>query len=390
MVLKTIEKFEIKYLQILDESGKVDKKIMPNISGDLIRKFYESMIMARVFDDKALKLQRQGRLGTYASLRGQEACQIGAIYCINDEDIVFPAFRESGAYIARGMPPEMIYQYWAGDERGSEIPDKVNLFPVSITVGAHLLHAVGAAMAFKILKKKAAALTFFGDGATSEGDFHEAMNFAGVYNAPVVFICQNNQWAISVPIEEQTASETLAQKAIAYGFEGIKVDGNDIFAVYKTVEYALNKARAGKGPTLIECFTYRLGDHTTSDDAKKYRKEREVSQWAKKDPILRLEKYMKSKKLLADEYKKDVLKKAEDKINKAVENFEALPLYEPEKIFDFMYENLTPDLKEQRDKIRKDNHEFFDKSREVKEENKEKKTGINEKGTGVVGELEEA
>jgi pyruvate dehydrogenase E1 component alpha subunit len=391
MVEKVIEKFEVKYLQVMDENGNVDSKLMPNISQSQIKKMYNFMVLARVFDDKALKLQRQGRMGTYAPMKGQEASQIGSIMCVKDEDMVFPAFREGGAYMARGMPPELIYQYWAGDERGSKMPTGVNMFPVSITVGAHMVHAVGAAMAYKIQKKKSVALTYFGDGATSEGDFHEAMNFAGVFQAPVVLICQNNQWAISLPVAEQTASKTLAQKAIAYGIEGVKVDGNDIFAIYKVTKDAIDKARSGKGPTLIESFTYRLADHTTSDDAKKYRKEAEVKGWEKKDPILRLEKYMTAKKMLDAAEKEKIWKDAKARIAKAVETFEGIPGYEPEYIFDFMYAELTPELKEQRAKIKQDNHEFFEKKIEEKTGGDGKKSSnVKEKGAGVVGELEEA
>jgi len=270
---RVIEKFEVKYWQLLDENGKCDEKEMPKLTAAEMKKIYELMILTRVFDDKALKLQRQGRIGTYAPILGQEASNIGSAFAIKNEDLVFPAFRENGVFLVRGMPMDLLYAFWAGDERGMQIPKNVNMFPVAITVGAHTPHAVGAAMAFKIQKKKGATIVYFGDGATSEGDFAEAMNFAGVYQAPCVFICQNNQWAISTPVSEQTHSHTIAQKAIAYGIEGIRIDGNDVLAVYKATDYALKKARAGKGPTLIECLTYRMGDHTTADDSKKYRAE---------------------------------------------------------------------------------------------------------------------
>ncbi|MCH7568594.1 MAG: pyruvate dehydrogenase (acetyl-transferring) E1 component subunit alpha [Nanoarchaeota archaeon] len=367
---KIINKFQVKYLQILDENGKCDEKLKPKLTSALIKQMYEYMILTRVFDEKALKLQRQGRLGTYAQTLGQEACQIGSGLCIKNEDFVFPAFRENGVYMLRGMPIEMLFEFWAGDERGMQIPKNVNMFPITITVGAHLPHAVGTAMAFQYQKKRGAVITYFGDGATSEGDFHEAMNFAGTFKAPVVFICQNNQWAISVPVEEQTASETLAQKAIAYGFEGIKVDGNDVFAVYKATQEALKKARSGKGPTLIECFTYRMADHTTSDDAKKYRKESEVKKWAKRDPISRLKKYMIKKKIFSEKYEKEVLARAEKQIDVAVEKAESIPRYKPEEIFNYMYETLTPDLKEQQEKMKEDLDSGVkeeDKAEEVKE-----------------------
>lgn len=403
MVFKTLDKFEVKYLQILDESGKVDSKLMPKLSDKQIKEMYEWMVLTRVFDDKALKLQRQGRMGTYAPTRGQEAAQIGSAMVADKKDFVFPAFRETGVYLIKGLPAEMIYKYWAGDERGMQIPKNVNMFPISITVGAHMVHAVGAGMANNILKKKNACLTYFGDGATSEGDFHEAMNFAGVYKSPTVFICQNNQWAISLPFAEQTAAKSVAQKAIAYGFEGIQVDGNDIFAVYKATQDALKKAKAGKGPTLIECLTYRMADHTTSDDAKKYRSEKKVKEWTSKDPILRLKKYMIKKKIFSDKYEKEVLARCEKKIDEAVVKMEKWDYYPPEEIMNYMYASLTPALKEQQEMIKK---EVLAK-KAVKADNKaedmecegnvckpknlgKKKVEAKEKGMGVVGELEEA
>ena len=349
---KVIGKFDVKWLQVLDEKGNVDQKLMPKLNPVLIKQMYEWMVLTRVFDDKALKLQRQGRLGTYAPVRGQEACQIGSALAMQKDDFVFPAFREEGTFFVRGMPPEMLFQFWAGDERGMQIPKNVNMFPIAITVGSHMPHAVGAAMAFKLLKKKGVVINYFGDGATSEGDFHEAMNFAGVYNAPIVFICQNNQWAISLPVSQQTASSTLAQKAIAYGFQGIKIDGNDVFAVYKVTKEAVDNARAGNGTTLIENVTYRMGDHSTSDDAKKYRSDKEVQEWAKKDPILRLEKYMRSKKLLDDRYKQEVAKKAKEKVEKEVEIYENLQDPNPEDMFKYVYEEWTDNLKEQIEELK--------------------------------------
>ena len=378
MTRKILGRFSIEYLQILKENGNCDKTLMSPLAKKQIKEMYEYMILTRVFDDKALKLQRQGRLGTYAPTRGQEASQIGSAFAIQDEDMVFPAFRENGVFLVRRMPMELLFQFWGGDERGMNIPKNVNMFPIAITVGAQLLHAVGYSIAMKYKKKKAAAITYFGDGATSEGDFHEALNFAGVFNAPCVFICQNNQYAISVPVEEQTASETLAQKAIAYGFSGIKVDGNDVFAVYKATFEALKKARAGKGPTLIECYTYRIGDHTTSDDAKKYRKESEVKEWEKKDPILRLKKYMKRTGMFSEKYENEIKKMAEDLVEKAVAKAESIPKLKPEEIFDYTYAELTEELKEQREEI---------KLERFSPAEKKKNAGKN---TSVVGELEEA
>ena len=380
MTRKILGRFSIEYLQILKENGNCDKTLMLPLAKKQIKEMYEYMILTRVFDDKALKLQRQGRLGTYAPTRGQEASQIGSAFAIQDEDMVFPAFRENGVFLVRRMPMELLFQFWGGDERGMNIPKNVNMFPIAITVGAQLLHAVGYSIAMKYKKKKAAAITYFGDGATSEGDFHEALNFAGVFNAPCVFICQNNQYAISVPVEEQTASETLAQKAIAYGFSGIKVDGNDVFAVYEATFEALKKARAGNGPTLIECYTYRIGDHTTSDDAKKYRKESEVKKWELKDPILRLKKYMRKMKMFSEKYENEIKKTSEEQVEKALAKAEAVPKLKPEEIFDFIYSSLTQELSEQREQIKQENFSLVEK----------KKIKTANGKTSVVGELEEA
>lgn len=386
MANEMIAKFEIPYLQVMDENGSVDSKLMPKLDSKHVKWLHEKMVLGRIFDQKALKLQRQGRMGTYAPVYGQEA-QVAWALAAAQEDLFVPAFRENAVYLARGMPPEMIFHYWAGDERGMSIPEKINMFPISITVGAHPLHAVGAALAFKIQKKKNAVLTSFGDGATSEGDCLEAMNFAGALKVPCVFVCQNNQWAISIPVAQQTAAETMAQKAVAFGFEGIKIDGNDVFAVYKAVSEALKKAKAGKGPTLIEFFTYRMGDHTTSDEAKKYRKEEEVKEWEKKDPIARLEKYMKKNKIMTEAAMKKVWDAADKKIEQAVVKFESYPSYNPEEIFNYMYENPTPDLVEQKE-LALAEWASDEKVKSVKPAGKT--VQAKEKGAGVVGELEVA
>jgi pyruvate dehydrogenase E1 component alpha subunit len=345
---KTVKNFSVKYLQILNERGEVDEKLMPKISDGEIKRMYDYMLLTRVFDDYAVKYQRQGRMGTYASVLGEEACQIGSAILMKKDDLAFPSFREHGVFITRDMPLEALFSFWIGDERGMSLPDNGDLFPVSIPVGSHPLHAVGAGMAFNYQKKKRVSLAYFGDGATSEGDFHEAMNFACVFKAPCVFICQNNQYAISVPVSEQTCAATLAQKAIAYGFEGRQVDGNDVFAVYSATKDALKKARSGGGPTFIECLTYRMGDHTTSDDALKYRSTVERKEWSKKGPLIRLKKYMLKKKLLSQGHEKKLLEIYEKKVSAAFKKAEAAPGYKAEEIFDFMYANLTPALEEQR------------------------------------------
>lgn len=352
MPIKTIAKFELQYLQILDENGNCDEKLRPNLSDKQMLEMYKTMARVKAFDMKAMKLQRQGRLLTYAAVNGQEAAQIGSAFALSRDDWMFPAFRENGAYITLGFPMDMLYQYWDGDERGMRIPDTLKCFTVAIPVASQILHATGAAMAMKIKGEKNAALVYFGDGATSKGDFHEALNFAGVFKAPVVFLCQNNQWAISVPVSRQTASETLAQKGIAYGINCIKVDGNDIFAVYKATKEALDNAKKGNGPTLIECFTYRMGDHTTADDALKYRDMKEVEVWKKRDPIDRFRNYLAKKKILDEKMILEIQQEAEAMVGDAIAKRDAITPQDPEEMFNYVYEQLTPELKAQKEELK--------------------------------------
>ena len=351
MPKKVLKEFKVEYLQVLDEEGNCDEALMPKLSNEDIKKIYEMLVLVRVFYQKAFNMQRQGRLGTYIQFKGQEACQVGSAFALKDDDFIFPMYRNSGLLIARKQPIVQVLQYWSGDERGQISPENVNNFPISIPVGTQEVHAVGAAWAAKLRGTKQVTATYFGDGATSKGDFHEAMNFAGVFNVPVVFVCENNQFAISVPRNKQTRAETLAQKAIAYGFEGIQVDGMDVFAVYKATKDAVEKARNGKGPTFIECFTYRMCDHSTSDDASKYRPKEEMEQWVKKDPIDRLEKYMRKKNLLDDTYKENVLSKSKEIVEKAVTEFEKISAPDPKDIFKYVYAEMTPQQKEEMEEL---------------------------------------
>ena len=347
MPKKVLKDFKVEYLQVMDEQGNADEALMPKLSNEEVKKLYEMLVLIRVFDQKAFNMQRQGRLGTYIQFKGQEACQVGSAMALQDSDWVFPMYRNSGLLIARKHPIVQILQYWNGDEYGMKAPSNVNNFPIAIPVGTQMIHAAGAAWAAKLKGTKDIAITYFGEGATSKGDFHEAMNFAGVYNAPCIFFCENNQFAISVPRSGQTKAETIAQKAIAYGFEGIQIDGMDIFAVYKATKEAIEKARAGKGPTLIEAFTYRMCDHSTSDDASRYRSKEEFEMWAKKDPVDRLEKYMRKKNLLDDAYKESILKKSQEIIEKAVTEYEKLPNPDPKDMFKYVYAEMTEQQKEE-------------------------------------------
>ena len=340
---------------ILSPEGVADEKEMPEIHDVTIKKMYESMVYARLLDTTILKLQREGRCGTYASSLGEEATQVGSSITLKQTDWLFPYFREIGAHIIRGLPMNLYLLYWMGNEMGSRIPEDINDFPVSVPVGSQIPHAAGAGMAAKFKKDGNVVMCYMGDGATSEGDFHEGMNFAGTFKAPVVFICQNNQWAISIPSSKQTASQTFAQKAIAYGFEGVKVDGNDVFAVYKVVKEAVEKARRGEGPTFIECVTYRMSDHTTADDAKKYRPLDDIEKWKKKDPIDRLKKYMTSKKLWDEDYEKTILEKINKQIEEDVKKAEEYPAPKPSEMFDYLYSEIPKPLAEQK----KSAEEFF-------------------------------
>ncbi len=347
MPKKIITNFKVEYWQILDGNGNVDKKLMPELSAEQIKELYEFMLLTRLFDEKTFKLQRQGRIGTYLPVRGQEASQVGAAYALGKNDWVLPYGRDIGVCIARNFPLHMILQYRGGDERGAHIPEGLNIFPFTIPSSTHIPHCTGVAWASKLLKQKAVVMGFFGDGSTSRGDFHEGLNFAGVYKVPVIFVCENNGYAISLPRAKQTAAETIAQKAFAYGFEGIQVDGNDVFATFSAAKHAVEKARKGKGPTLIECVTYRMADHSTADDAARYRTQQEVAQWAKKDPIDRLEKYMRKNKLLNEKSKKALIAKISGKIEKAVEEYEKVTPPQPEDLFKYTYDQMPEKLQEQ-------------------------------------------
>jgi pyruvate dehydrogenase E1 component subunit alpha len=291
-----------------------------------------------------VRLQRQGRIGTFAPIKGQEASQIGSAFALRRADWMVPSFRETAAMIWRGWPIEKLLLFFAGHVEGGRPADDQHDLPITIPVSTQLPHAVGLAYAAQYRGDDVVVMAYFGDGATSEGDFHEAMNFAGVWHVPVVFVCQNNQWAISVPLKKQTHSRTIAQKALAYGLPGIQVDGNDVLAVYAAAREAVDRARAGDGPTLIECVTYRLSVHTTADDPSKYRSEEEVTMWEKKDPLTRFRAYLEKRGLLES----DIESRIDAEIAEAVQRFEATPPPDPLTMFDHAYAELPPDLEAQR------------------------------------------
>ncbi len=341
----------IAHLTILDEKGAVDKKLDPHLQPALLLKLYRAMVRGRRFDERLLDLQRQGRIGTFPPTSGQEAAQLGAVAVLQPEDWMVPAFRETAAEVWRGRSLESVILAYGGFSEAASLDPPGPTLPVSIPVGSQMLHAVGIGWAARYRGEDRVALTFFGDGATSEGDFHEAMNFAAVFRAPVIFLCQNNQWAISIPRTQQTRSPTIAQKALAYGMAGIQVDGNDILAVYAAVAEAADRARAGGGPTLVECETYRMMMHTTADDPKRYRSEEEVEGWRRKDPITRFEIYLQRRRLLTKAKIAAIAQEVLEEIQAAVDAAEAKmrTIGDPVTIFDHAYAELTPALRAQRE-----------------------------------------
>ena len=346
----------LEYLSILDETGRIDKELEPDIAEELLLRLYRAMLLGRRFDERLLSLQRQGRIGTFAPISGQEASQLGAVGPLGPSDWMVPSFRETAAQLYRGAPMESIILNFGGYGEGAQLVTQANDLPVAVPVSTQVLHAVGIAWGIKYRKKKDVVMTFFGDGGTSQGDFHEGMNFAGVYQVPLVFVCQNNQWAISVPRSKQTRSKTLAQKALAYGMPGIQVDGNDMLAVYAAAKEAVERARSGGGPTMIECVTYRMMMHTTADDPKRYRKDEEVEAWRKRDPLPRFQKYLVDRNLLSEKKMEDLESAIKAEIQEAVERAEEMikNYTDPLHMFEHAYAEMPAYLKEQREELMKE------------------------------------
>lgn len=351
----TVFEAKIEHLQILDEDGKLDKKLAKDtLNDEQVVYLYEQMRICRELDEIAFKLQRSGRMGTYPQNKGQEANAVGsALAMVKGNDWIVPSYRENAALFMHGMPMHYVLQYWMGDERGSQFPEGVNITPLSVPIGTHMLHATGIAWAMKQRKiKDSAVITYFGDGATSEGDFHNAMNFASVMQVPTIFYCQNNSWAISLPREQQMNSATVAQKAIAYDMPTIRVDGNDIFAVFKATSDARKRAIEGGGPSFIEGVTYRLADHTTADDASRYRDPKEVEAWVERDPLIRTRIYMESIGVWNDKKQKELEKRAKKIVKEVVEAAISVTPPSREDFFNYMYAEIPRDLQIQRDSMR--------------------------------------
>lgn len=338
---------KLEYLQILSPDGAVDKDLEPDYSNDDLLRLYRAMLLSRRFDERMIRMQRQGRIGTYGPGLGQEASMMTAAFWLEPKDWLVPSFREGAAMFHRGWPVETIVLWWGGHEEGCVPPEGVNDLPIQVPVAAQTQTAAGLAYAIKYRGEDGVVACYCGDGGTSEGDFHEAINFASVLQLPVVFVIQNNQWAISLPRSKQTRAKTIAQKALAYGIDGIQVDGNDALAATLAGREAIEKARQGGGPTLIEAVTYRLGVHTTADDPKKYRKEEDVEPWKHKDPIPRFANYLKKKKVATQKSLDAMEEDVDAQIKEGIARAEAFGHSDPRDMFKYMYADAPANVREQ-------------------------------------------
>ncbi len=332
--------------QVLTPDGQVIGPL-PDLSPEQLLDFYRWMVYGRIFSDRMVALQRQGRIGTFGPLNGQEAASVGMAAPLKPEDWIIGSYRELICYMMKGVPTQAIIENYKGYVTDG-YPREARCLPIQIVLATQMQHAVGVAMAIKYEGKPDVVLAVCGDGATSEGDFNEALNFAGVFQAPIVFVVQNNGWAISVPRRKQTAARYIADRGPAFGMPGHVVDGNDVLAVYSVVNEAVERARAGGGPTLIEALTYRLGAHTTADDPKKYRTEEMLAEWTPKDPLARFKTYLTGRGLLDENLDTHIHDEAAQDIAAAVDAAESLPPQDPLELFDVTFETRTPQLELQR------------------------------------------
>lgn len=339
------DQLEIDTHRIISPDGTVESEAIPNLDDKVLLELYRWMLFERIFDDRAVKLQRRGRLGTYPSGLGQEASIVGAGYALSDADWVFPFGREAAMLLMHGLPMRDLILYWRGIEDASNI-QKANLFPLSIAVGAHIPMSVGKAWGMRIREEEAITLATLGDGATSTGAFHEGVNLAGTVGAPIVFYCQNNQYAISLPFDKQTNADTIAQKALAYGIDGIRVDGNDVLAVFTAITAARDRALDG-APVLVESVTYRRGAHTTSDDPSRYRTDEEVGEWAARDPLDRYRAFLREIGLWDEIDEEAIEAEVDEMISDAVKAADAFEMRDIEEIFVHLYDEMPPGLQRQ-------------------------------------------
>ena len=336
----------VETLSVLAVDGTVDESLDPKLSTEELRTLYRAMLLARRFDERVLRLQRQGRVGTYGPTLGQEAASLGPAFVAQKEDWYVPSFRELAGMLYRGWPMEKLLLWWGGNEAGAVVPEGMRDLPFCVPVSSQCQYAAGIAWGCKLRKEPSVVAAFVGDGGTSEGDFHEAMNCAGVFGLPLVMIVQNNHWAISLPRARQTASQTIAQKALAYGFNGVQADGNDILAMIVATREAVERARSGGGPTLIEAVTYRLGVHTTADDPKKYRCDAEVEEWKAKDPLTRFTAHLRKREIIDDKALEMLENEVAEQISAAVEKAETY-VPDPEEPFRHSFAELPNHLRDQ-------------------------------------------
>ncbi|MCA0990059.1 pyruvate dehydrogenase (acetyl-transferring) E1 component subunit alpha [Pseudalkalibacillus hwajinpoensis] len=350
MGTKTIENIEGQFemFQILNENGEiVNEEAMPELSDEQLQELMRRMVYTRILDQRSISLNRQGRLGFYAPTAGQEASQLGSQFALDKEDWILPGYRDVPQIIWHGLPLYKAFLFSRGHFVGNQA-DGLNVLSPQIIIGAQITQTAGVALGLKKKGKKNVAITYTGDGGASQGDFYEGMNFAGAYAAPAIFVVQNNRFAISVPVEKQSAAKTIAQKAVAAGIQGVQVDGMDVLAVYKAVTDARERAINGEGPTLIETMTYRYGPHTMAgDDPTRYRSEDLDSEWEKKDPIVRFRKYLESKNLWSEEKENEVVDNAKDEIKAAIKKADGTPKQKVTDLISNMYEELPQNLREQ-------------------------------------------
>ncbi len=346
------EKFEM--IQILNEDGKiVNEDAMPDLSDEDLVELMRRMVYTRVLDQRSIALNRQGRLGFYAPTAGQEASQLGSQFALEQDDFILPGYRDVPQLIWQGLPLYQAFLFSRGHYHGNQMPEDVQALSPQIIIGAQITQAAGVALGMKNRGKKNVAITYTGDGGASQGDFYEGVNFAGAYQAPAIFIVQNNRFAISVPVEKQSAAKTIAQKSVAMGIPGFLVDGMDVLAVYKVVQEARERAVNGDGPTLIETLTYRYGPHTMAgDDPTRYRTEDMDSEWEKKDPIVRFRKFLEEKGLWSEEKENEVMETAKEEIKAAIKKADKQEKQSVTELISIMHEELPVNLKEQMEEFK--------------------------------------
>lgn len=349
---RPVASFEIRYSQVLNHHGELIKPL-PYFAHepDALVELYKQMVRTRTFDLKVVALQRTGKMGTYAPNLGQEAIGVAMGHAMKSEDVLLPTYREVGAQLMRGVAMKEIMLYWGGDERGSAFENQAQDFPIAVPIASQVPHAAGVAYAMKLRKEPRVAVVNIGDGASSKGDFYEGLNVAGAWHLPVVFIVTNNHWAISVPRSTQTAAETLAQKGIAAGVPGKQVDGNDVIALRNCIGKAIEQARQGGGPSIIEPLTYRMGDHTTADDASRYRSNEELEEYRRFDPISRMRKYLESANMWSQQKEDELNQACSAEVEASVQAYLDTPPQPPESMFDDLYAELPKAYQAQRDEL---------------------------------------